>query len=92
MPRRQPQGYTVWLWEAMQGVALLGRDELVRERGRVHVQVKEDAALARAIHVSQLDAVWPPGPETDLAETEVPQLRRVVLHDVTCTCHMHMPM
>ena len=65
MPRRQPQGYTVW--EAMQGVTLLERDELVRERGRVRVQVEEDAALARAIHISQLDAVWPPGPETDLA-------------------------
>ena len=65
MPRRQPQGYTVW--EAMQGVTLLERDELVRERGRVRVQVDEDAALARAIHISQLDAVWPPGPETDLA-------------------------
>ena len=34
---------------------------------RVQEQVDEDAALARAIHVSQLDVVWPPGPEMDLA-------------------------
>ena len=55
------------MWEAMQGVALLERDELIRERGRVREQEEDDAALARAIHFSQLDGAWPPSPETDLA-------------------------
>ena len=49
----------------MQGVALLERDELIRERGRVREQEEDDAALARAIHFSQLDGAWPPSPETD---------------------------
>ena len=62
---RQPQGHTVW--EAMQGAALLERDEWVRERRRLRAQEEEDAELARAIHFSQLDGVWPPGPEVGTA-------------------------
>ena len=62
---RQPQGHTVW--EAMQGAALLERDEWVRERRRLRAQEEADAALARAIHFSQLDDVWPPGPEVGTA-------------------------
>ena len=55
-PRRLPQGHTVW--EAMRGSALLEHDERMRWQGRLQAQVEEDAALARAIHFSQLDGLW----------------------------------
>ena len=42
----------------MQGTALLERDGGMCERRRLRAQEEEDAALARAIHFSQLDGEW----------------------------------
>ena len=51
----------------MHGAALLERSDWMRERARLRVQEEEDAALARAIHFSQLDGVWPPEVSTAAA-------------------------